>query len=161
MSGHTIHRFKAHSQTQVATTIESRSARGPHRPTLRGRLRAVLREAPSGPELDPLTSLYLTDDEWAAEIVNRNVHGVMHIGQIPDQGGGYRGQMSVYVKRNGLLGSAYMAAIAPLRHLIVYPLMLRDRSRVAGTQRRPADDVMTRPGTGLSGMCADRAAQAC
>jgi hypothetical protein len=67
----------------------------------------------------------LTDDKWAAEIVNRTVHGVMHIGQIPDQGGGYRDQIRVYVKRNGLRGSAYMTPIAPLRHLIVYPLMLR------------------------------------
>jgi len=32
----------------------------------------------------------------------------------------------VLVKRNGLLGTAYMAAIRPFRHLIVYPQMLRD-----------------------------------
>ena len=29
--------------------------------------------------------------------------------------------MAVYVKPNGPLGSAYMAAIKPFRHLIVYP----------------------------------------
>jgi nucleoside-diphosphate-sugar epimerase len=28
----------------------------------------------------PFTSLYLLDDEWAAEIVNRTVHGVIHVG---------------------------------------------------------------------------------
>jgi hypothetical protein len=33
------------------------------------------------------------------------------------------------VKRQGLLGSAYMAAIAPVRHLIVYPLMMREMGR--------------------------------
>jgi hypothetical protein len=33
--------------------------------------------------------------------------------------------MAVYVKPNGLLGNAYMAAIKPFRHLIVYPQMLR------------------------------------
>ncbi len=41
------------------------------------------------------TSLYLLDDEWAAEIANRTVHGVMHIGWVPDGTGGYRGQMAV------------------------------------------------------------------
>ena len=33
--------------------------------------------------------------------------------------------MAVYVKRNGLFGAAYMAAIAPFRHLLVYPQMIR------------------------------------
>jgi hypothetical protein len=49
----------------------------------------------------------------------------MHLGWVPDQAGGYRGQMAVWVKRNGLLGTAYMAAIAPFRHRVVYPPMLR------------------------------------
>jgi hypothetical protein len=46
-------------------------------PTLRDRLPADLRDAPYGPDFDalPFTSLYLVDDEWAAEIVNRTVHG--------------------------------------------------------------------------------------
>ena len=43
--------------------------------------------------------------------------------------GGYRGQMAVLVKPNGLLGTAYMAAIRPFRHLIVYPPMLRQIGR--------------------------------
>jgi Protein of unknown function (DUF2867) len=34
--------------------------------------------------------------------------------------------MAVYVKPNGLLGSAYMAAIRPFRHLIVYPALFRE-----------------------------------
>ena len=98
------------------------------RPTLRDRLPKDLRDGPSGPEFDavPFTSLYLLDDEWAAEIVNRTVHGVMHIGWVRDPAGGHRGQMAVYVKRNGLLGTGYMAAINPVRHLVVYPLMARE-----------------------------------
>jgi hypothetical protein len=100
-------------------------------PTLRDRLPADLRDAPSGPDSDalPFTPLYLTADEWAAEIANRTVHGVLHIGWVPDDAGGHRGQMAVLVKPNGLLGSAYMAAIAPFRHLIVYPPMLREIGR--------------------------------
>jgi hypothetical protein len=96
-------------------------------PTLRDRLPADLRDAPSGPAFDalPFTSLYLLADEWAAEVANRTVHGVMHLGWVPDQTGGYRGQMAVYVKRNGLFGTAYMAAITPFRHLIVYPELVR------------------------------------
>ena len=87
---------------------------GSGRPSLRDRLPVDLRDAPSGPDFDalPFTSLYLTGDEWAAEIVNRTVHGVLHIGWVPVEAGGHRGEMAVYVKRNGLLGSAYMAAIA-------------------------------------------------
>ena len=51
-------------------------------PTLRDRLPADLRDGPAGPEFDalPATSLYLTDDELAAEGANRTVHGIMHLG---------------------------------------------------------------------------------
>jgi hypothetical protein len=100
-------------------------------PTLRDRLPADLRDVPSGPapEALPFTPLYLTGDECAAEVANRTVHGVLHIGWVEDESGGYRGQMAVLVKPNGLLGKAYMAAIAPFRHLIVYPQMLREIGR--------------------------------
>jgi hypothetical protein len=68
------------------------------------------------------------------------MHGVMHIGWVPDATGGYHGQMAVLVKPNGLFGSAYMAAIRPFRHLIVYPAMLREGSgnggRAAASRRR-------------------------
>ena len=99
---------------------------GSERPTLRDRLPVDLRDAPSGPEFDalPFTSLYLIADEWAAEIVNRTVHGLMHVGWVYEAGG-YRGELAVYVKPHGLLGAGYMAAIRPFRHLIVYPPMLR------------------------------------
>ena len=88
-------------------------------------------DGPTGPSSGglPFTPLYQTDDEWAAEIVNRTVHGVVHLGWVPDGAGGHRGQMAVLVKPNGRLGSAYMAAIAPFRHLIVYPAMLREFER--------------------------------
>ena len=98
-------------------------------PTLRDRLPLDLRDAPSGPDFGRFTSLYLIDDEFAAEIANRTVHGVLHIGWVADQTGGYRGEMAVYVKPNGLLGNAYMAAIGAFRHLIVYPPMLREIGR--------------------------------
>jgi hypothetical protein len=106
-------------------------------PALRDRLPTDLRQGPSGPEFDalPFTSLYLLEDEWAAEVANRTMQGVMHMGWVPDGTGGYRGQMAVLVKPNGHLGSAYMGAIRPFRHLIVYPQMIRgiEREWRAGT----------------------------
>jgi hypothetical protein len=53
----------------------------------------------------------------------------MHLGRVSDETGGYRAQMAVLVKPNGLLGTLYMAAIRPFRHLIVYPPMLRQIDR--------------------------------
>jgi hypothetical protein len=100
-------------------------------PTLRDRMPTDLRDVPSGPDFEalPFTSLYLLDDEWAAEIANRTMHGVMHIGLVPDATGDYRAQMAVLVKTNGLFGAAYMAAIRPFRRLIVYPAMMRQIER--------------------------------
>ena len=96
--------------------------------TLRSRLPADLRAAPADP-LDgdlPFSTVYLTGNEWALEVANRTVHGVLHLGWVPDEAGDHRGQMAVLVRPNGRLGRVYMAAIAPFRHLVVYPQMLRD-----------------------------------
>jgi uncharacterized protein DUF2867 len=95
--------------------------------TLRDRLPADLRDAP-GPEFEslPFKSLYLIEDEFAAEIANRTMHGVMHIGRVSDGAGAYRAHITVLVKPNGLFGTAYMTAIRPARHLIVYPAMMRE-----------------------------------
>jgi hypothetical protein len=113
------------------------AADGARQPTLRDRLPLDLRDRP-GPEFArlPFTSLYLLEDEFAAEIVNRTVHGVLHMGWVRGERGGYRGQMAVLVKPNGRLGAAYMAAIAPFRHLIVYPPLMRGIGR-AWRERRP------------------------
>src|ERR1700688_1957270 len=73
-------------------------AAGPQRPSLRDRLPADLRAGPSGPHHRKLafTPLYLTADEWAAEIINRTVHGILHLGWVPDRPGRYHGQLAVY-----------------------------------------------------------------
>jgi hypothetical protein len=98
--------------------------------TLRDRLPADLRERP-GPEFAgaPFSSLYLLENEFAAEIANRTMHGVLHLGLVPDARGGSRGQMAVLVRPNGSLGIAYMAAIRPFRHLLVYPSLVREFER--------------------------------
>jgi hypothetical protein len=112
---------------------ESDTGPGSRVPSLRDRLPADLRDASPGPAFDalPFTSLYQLENEWAAEIANRTVHGVMHLGWVPDRTHktGYRGQMAVFVKPNGPLGSAYMAAIKPFRYLVVYPQIIRQIER--------------------------------
>jgi hypothetical protein len=107
------------------------AAIGARVPTLRDRLPEDLRDGTRGPDLRsvPFTSVYQTHDEWAAETANRTVHAVMHIGWVPDAAGGYRGQMAVLVKPNGRFGTAYLAAIKPFRHLVVYPALLRTIGR--------------------------------
>jgi hypothetical protein len=110
---------------------DPRSGIGARVPTLRERLPADLRDAPTGPDFAaaPFTWVYVTEQEGAAELANETVHGVMHIGAIADGAGGVRAQMAVLVKPNGPLGAAYMAAIRPFRHLIVYPPLMRDAAR--------------------------------
>lgn len=104
---------------------------GPRASNLRDRLPADLRIVPPGPDFEalPFTSQYLLENEWAAEIANRTVHGIFHLGWVAEEAGGYHAQMAVYVKPNGWLGSSYMAAIKPVRHLIVYPQMMRELER--------------------------------
>ena len=97
--------------------------------SLRDRLPADLTTPPSDLDAGLFTPLYVTDDEFAMEIANQTVHGIMHVGWVPDGTGGYRGQMAILVRPNGAMGIAYLAAIAPFRHLIVYPLMMRDIGR--------------------------------
>lgn len=99
---------------------------GGRSPSLRDRLPAQLRET-SGPDFHALklTPLYLLDDEYAAELANRTVHAVFHFGWVADGTGGYRGQMAILVKPNGLLGTGYMAAIRPFRRQILYPAAMR------------------------------------
>ncbi|MEV6288546.1 DUF2867 domain-containing protein [Kribbella sp. NPDC051770] len=99
-------------------------------PSLKDRLPADLRDGPTGPELDgvPFRPIFLTDNEWAAEIANSTMHGVLHLGWVQD-GDHYRGQMAVLVKPNGLRGTAYMALIKPFRYLWVYPDLLRTVGR--------------------------------
>jgi hypothetical protein len=112
--------------------------------SLRERLPADLLEAPRGPDLRAapgrvvdlegppvFSSVYQTHDEWAAEMSNKTVHAVLHIGWVPDDfsGGDYHAQMAVLVKPNGWFRKAYMAAIKPFRYAFVYPSLLQSIGR--------------------------------
>ena len=113
--------------------------------SLRQRLPADLRQTP-GPRFDslPFRPLYLRDEEWAAEIANETVHGVLHLGRVLEPSGRHRDQLAILVKPNGLLGGGYLAAIRPFRRLIVYPAMMRrielaSRSSSGADARRPVE----------------------
>ena len=92
--------------------------------SLRDRLPADLRDTDVPTEDSPLTALYVLDNEYAAEIANGTMHGIMHLGWVPDTIG-YHLQMAVLVKPNGWFGRLYMALIKPFRYGIVYPAMTR------------------------------------
>jgi Protein of unknown function (DUF2867) len=115
--------------------------------SLRARLPADLLDAPRGPDLRAVpgradvggpavfSSVYQTHNEWVAELSNKTVHAVLHLGWVPDvSGSGYHAQMAVLVKPNGRFGRAYMAAIRPFRYALVYPLLLRAIGRGWQTQ---------------------------
>lgn len=101
-------------------------------PSIRDRLPADLRGA-TGPGFTtvPFEAVYQTSDEYVAEIANRTVHGLLHLGWVADDAaeGGYRAQLAVLVRPNGLLGSTYVAFIKPFRYLMVYPALLRTIGR--------------------------------
>ncbi|MGI9021147.1 MAG: DUF2867 domain-containing protein [Solirubrobacterales bacterium] len=106
--------------------------------SLAGRLPAQLRNTVADLQFGslPFVPLYLAEDEFAAEVSNRTVHGVLHLAWVGEGDGRYRGQMAVYVKPRGWLGKGYMRLIKPFRHLFVYPALMREIER-AWNRRAP------------------------
>jgi Protein of unknown function (DUF2867) len=78
----------------------------------------------------PFVPLYRTDVEFAAEISNQTVHGVMHLAWVDQGDGRHQGQMAVYVKPRGPFGKGYMALIKPFRYWVVYPALMRQTERM-------------------------------
>ena len=66
--------------------------------------------------------------EEASALVRRANEAGLDLVGVPDHPYS-RGQMAVLVKPNGLFGTTYMAAIKPLRYLIVYPALMRQIER--------------------------------
>lgn len=91
---------------------------------------ALPEDLASGPRgtdrgLAPFAPVYQLPDEAVLELANKTVHTAMHLGWTPVADGGHELRMTVLVKPNGLLGRLYLAAIAPIRHLVVLPMFLR------------------------------------
>jgi hypothetical protein len=112
---------------------EERPIPGCTETSLADRLPAELRGSAATPVISPamrekaggFTPVFRTDDEWAAEISNATVHGVLQLCWVPLQDGRYGGRLAVWVKPRGALGRAYLLLIAPFRHLVVYPALLK------------------------------------
>lgn len=104
---------------------------GDNETSLVGRLPADLRGTTDGFDAGslPFDPLYRTDRESAAEISNKTVHAMMHLGWVDKGHGDNQGQMAVLVKPRGRFGKVYMDLIKPFRHLIVYPALMRQIER--------------------------------
>jgi hypothetical protein len=69
--------------------------------------------------------VYRRTNESLLEISNHTVHAMMHLGRVSISKTKWSPQLGVYVKPRDRLGGFYMALIAPFRHYIVYPAMMR------------------------------------
>jgi hypothetical protein len=70
--------------------------------------------------------VYTEDNERLFRIDNRTVSAFLHF-PLADR----RPRLAVYVKPQGWLGRAYLWAIEPFRHQIVYPSLLAAGARAA------------------------------
>jgi hypothetical protein len=114
--------------------------------TLSARLPDRLRGSANGSTLraaGAFVPLYRTRDEYAAELSNGTVHGVLHLTWVEQSRGRYRAQLAVYVKPRGRLGEVYMKLIEPFRQLVVYPALMRQIGRA--WDARPSTAARTRP----------------
>ena len=110
---------------------------GTGEPSLLSRVPEDLRDKSAKPHFPhkPFRPLYRTGTEFAEEISNRTMYGVLHLAWTNQGGGRYRAQLTVYVKPRGAFGRAYMAFIKPFRYAIVYPALMQQLER-AWSQRR-------------------------
>jgi hypothetical protein len=124
-------RISAASESRANGATGSLAIPGTNETSLRDRLPDDLRNTAAHLHFVslPFVPLYRTDVEFAAELSNRTVHGVMHLAWVDEGNDRYQGQMAVYVKPRGALGKAYMAFIKPFRHWIVYPALMRQIER--------------------------------
>lgn len=115
--------------------------------TLAARLPAQLRNSAGAVAANAhgFVPLYRTDTEYAAELSNATVHGVLQLAWVEERSDRYRGQLAVYVKPRGVFGSAYLRLIAPFRHLVVYPALTRQMGIAWNRGARRHDEVTTLP----------------
>jgi hypothetical protein len=136
-------RIAASADASAEADVEPLPIPGTTETTLRDRLPDDLRDtaAAAGFRSTPFVPLYRTEDEYAAELSNRTVHAVMHLAWVDQGGGVYGGQLAVYVKSRGALGTAYMAFIKPFRLWLVYPALMRRIAQLWDERPVPAADA--------------------
>jgi hypothetical protein len=87
-------------------------------------------------------AVYADDLESIAEISNGTLHAILHVSWVELEADRVRPELGVYVKHRGWFGPVYMALIAPFRHFVIYPALLR---RVASSWERASDSVESAP----------------
>ena len=95
--------------------------------SLRDRLPPELRESAAGVDdsQSEFRIVYQTEVEAVVELSNSTVHAAVHFAWVSVEGANHVGQMGIYTKTRGRFGGAYMIAIAPFRHHVVYPALMR------------------------------------
>jgi hypothetical protein len=95
--------------------------------SLSHRVPADWRPPADAPRGGPGRPVYAFADETLAEVSNRTVHGLIHLGWVarPERPGTYAVRLAVYAQPRGRLGRVYMALIRPFRLWIVYPTLMR------------------------------------
>jgi hypothetical protein len=77
-------------------------------------------DAPSPIASPVVRTVYVFEDEALYEGSNDTIHLLLHMAVI-----GGRATLAVYIKSRGAFSRAYMAAIGPARHLVIYPAFTR------------------------------------
>ena len=72
----------------------------------------------------PFRTLYQSERESIAEVINATVHAFLVLALAP-RNGDTRLYWGVYVRPVGRITAAYMRLIDPFRHYLVYPAILR------------------------------------
>jgi uncharacterized protein DUF2867 len=85
--------------------------------------RSRIGRAPIFPEAGAV-EIYRFADEALFEVSNDTIHALLHVGMVGDHA-----VLAVYIKSRGFWSRAYMATIAPFRHLFVYPALTRSVER--------------------------------
>jgi hypothetical protein len=125
-------RISAPAESQGGGAGKKLAIPGTNESSLAGRLPEDLCDTATDVDFGslPFVPLYRTGTEFAAEVSNRTMHGVMHLAWAKQGEDEYQAQMAVYVKPHGRAGEAYMALIKPFRYLIVYPALMRQTERM-------------------------------
>ncbi len=79
--------------------------------------------------------------EQVLRIENKTVTALMHLGWVQKPNHTWTAQMAVFVLPRGRLGRWYMRAIAPFRHRIVYPALMRAGKRRWTRSQRPSREA--------------------
>jgi hypothetical protein len=76
----------------------------------------------------PFTTLYVFENEQLSEVRNATVHAFLSL-SIGEVRGGYLAYWAIYVKPVSRYTGLYMTTIAPFRHYVVYPAIIRNVQR--------------------------------